>query len=386
MVITIVSDKIKKVKFSGIGEMVKLANKIGGDMVRLEIGDVDYSPPECVKDALLKAVSDGNTHYPPFQGYSDLIESIAEKLKNENKLSVSPDNILVTSGGSMALFVALSSLINPGDEIIIQDPVWCHYPPMIELAGGIPKRVSLDSANNLELNIDDLKAKITNRTKGILLNTPNNPTGAVMSRKSCEEVAEIAKEHDLFIVADEEYEKFVFGGNRHTNIGSIYDNTVTIQSISKTYAMSGFRIGYIVADPKLINEIGKMNLYSAMYASSISQRAALAAMNDSRGFVESMVKEFEKRMNILVNGLNSIEGIKCEKSQGSVYAWPNIRKLGMNSIETAKFLVEKAKVVTVAGSEFGKNGEGYLRLSLGAPIKRIEEGVKRIKEAVENEI
>lgn len=381
-----ISTKLNKIKFSGIGEMVKLANKIGGDMVRMEIGDVDYSPPVCIKDALLKAVNEGYTHYPTFQGYDDLIESIIKKLEKENNLSESPDNILVTSGGSMALFIVLSTLINPGDEIIIPDPVWCHFPPMIELAGGIPQSVSLDSNNNLRLNIDELKSKITSKTKGILLNTPNNPTGAVMSRESCEEVSEIAKEHNLFIIADEEYEKFVYGNNKHTSIASMHDNTVTVQSFSKTYAMSGFRLGYIAANSELIKELGKMNLYSAMYASSISQRAALAAMSNGQDFVKSMVKEFENRMNVLVDGLNSIDGIECAKSQGSVYVWPNISKLGMSSIETAKFLIEKAKVVTVAGSEFGKNGEGYLRLSLGAPMSRIKEGIKRIKEAVENKI
>lgn len=377
-----VSKKIRNTKFSGIGEMINLANKTGGDIIRLETGDIDFSPPKSIAEGIEEAFKEGFTHYTPFKGYIDLREAIVQKLKMENGIETDPENILVTSGGSMGLFIALFSMLNPGDEIIITDPSWCHFEETIKLSGARIKTIPLTEENKFKIDINTLDNSISRKTKMLLINSPHNPTGSVLDRKLIEDIAEIAEKHKIIILADEEYEKFVYDNREHYSIGSVYENTITVQSFSKTYAICGLRLGYLVAKKEFIDEMTKLNLYTIICAPSICQRAVLGAMKKEKTFTKDVVSEFEKRRNILADGLNKIDGIKCARPEGGTYVWPNISQLRKSSYEVAKYFVEKARVVTVAGSVFGKNGEGYLRLSLGAPTEKIIEAVDRIKEAV----
>jgi len=378
----IVSDKMKNIKFSGIGEMVNLANKIGGDIIRLETGDIDFSPPRSILNGIVEAFERGFTHYAPFKGYDDLREAIAQKLKVENRIDADPENILITGGGSMGLFIALYSMLNPEDEIIITDPAWCHFEEIIKLCGARITTIPLIEENKFKINISALDNSISKKTKMLLINSPHNPTGSILDKKLIEGIAKIAEKNSIIILADEEYEKFVYDNRKHYSIGSIYENTITVQSFSKTYAICGLRIGYIVAKKEFIDEMTKLNLYTIICAPSICQRAVLKALKGEKTFTQEMVSEFEKRRNVLADGLNKIDGIKCIRPEGSPYVWANISGLEKNSYEIAKYFAEKAKVATVAGSVFGNNGAGYLRFSLAAPIEKIIEAVNRIKKTV----
>lgn len=380
-----VSKIIKNIKFSGIGEMINRANKMGEDVIRLETGDIDSVPPTSIADGVMEAFNNGFTHYAPFSGYDDLKNAIAQKLTIENKIDSNSENILITSGGSMGLFIALCSLLDPQDEILITDPSWCHFEEIAKLCGGRVRTIPLLEKNRFQIDIDTLENSISKNTKIFLINTPHNPTGSVLEKKLIEEIAEVAERHEVIILADEEYEKFVYDNKKHYSIGSVYEDTITVQSFSKTYAMCGLRVGYITAKKEFVDEMTKLNLYTIICAPSICQKAVLRALENEETFVKEMVEEFEKRRNIVTDGLNKIGGITCAKPEGSTYVWPNISNLGICSYEMANCLVEKAKVATVAGSVFGKYGEGHLRLSLSAPKERLIDAINRIDNFVTNE-
>ena len=375
-----VRSNLEKINMSGIAKIVEIANKMGSDLIRLEMGDVDLTTPIFIAEEVVNATKQNFTHYTPFSGYNDLKKAIADKLKRDNNVSTNTDNVLVTSGASTALFIAMYSLLDSGDEIIVPDPFWSNVDGMTKLVGVKIKTLPMNKRNKIDLN--ELENIVNKNTKALLINTPHNPTGSVFDKKLLEGIAQIAERHKLVVISDEEYEKFVYDKNKHFSIGSIYEDTVTIQSFSKTYAMCGWRIGYLAAKEDLVKEMTKVNLFTNICAPSICQRAALKALNSDQIFTKNMVKEFEERRDVFVRRLDKIKGIKCELPEGSVYVWPNVSELNNSSIETAKFLIKKAKVTSVPGSVFGKNGEGHLRFSLGAPLSTLEEAAERIEKAI----
>lgn len=373
--------KLKDVDFSGISNIVKRANALGGDLIRLEIGDVDFSPPTSILEGINAAFTENKTHYPAFQGDPDLINTIVTWLYETNNILVKPEQVLITAGGSMALYLSLQTILNNGDEVLLPIPVWPHLHEMIILAGGIPKPIPSISTNGFHLDFDLLAKSINAKTKAIVINTPNNPTGTVYSKDEITELAKLASKHDLTIISDEEYESFCFQDSSITSPIQYYSKVIICRSFSKMLSISGLRLGFLIAPAEWIPIISKWNLYSSMYNSSIVQRSVSHALVNSKPFVTNLVDTYKKRMQRVSAYLNNIEGVKCNLSEGAIYVWPDFGQITKDDVMLANYFLEKAKVVTVPGSVFGINGKGYLRISLACNDENIERALSRINEA-----
>ncbi|HIH37747.1 TPA: pyridoxal phosphate-dependent aminotransferase [Candidatus Woesearchaeota archaeon] len=369
--------RLDEVSFSGIGNMVKLANSIGGDLIRGEVGDVGALPPEEVRQALINAYDAHLTHYPPFQGDDGLLDALVIKVREKNHLPATKKNIFITSGCSIGLSISLSSILNDGDEVITTDPIWCHIPEMIKLAGGIPVFIPLHPETG-RINLEALARAITPKTKAIIINTPNNPTGAVLSLQEANKIISLAKEYGLFIISDEEYESFVYEKNKHFSIGSLYEDTITCFSFSKTYALSGFRLGYLVFPEHLMENISKMFLYTQMYPSSLLQKGALAALTASDLYSEALLRDYTSRAKVIVEGFTNA-GLLTKMPEVSVYVWPKIPKGYSSSQVFCEDLLRHAGIVAVPGSVFGNQGKGHIRYSLFEPVDRQKIAVKKLQ-------
>jgi len=294
--------------------------------------------------------------------------------------------VVVTSGGTEALFFAFYILINPEDEIIIPDPGFVTYESQVYLAGGTPVHFPLRGENNFHPDLKELKNCITPKTKAILLNSPSNPTGAAFNKEELLAIAEIAKEEDLFIISDELYEDIVYDGREHISIASLpgmKERTISIFGFSKSYAMTGWRLAYLAAPLNLVKEMAKLLQNTSVCANSIAQRAGLAAIQGSQDCVKEMFSAYSERRNVLTKGLNEIKELSCHAPEGTFYAFVNIKETGMTSEELSTYLLEECKVVTVPGTAFGAQGEGYIRLSFATSLEDIKEGIKRIKKGIE---
>ncbi len=382
----IVSLRSKAVPFSGIREMFDLARKYK-DVINLSVGEPDFDTPRHILDAAADAMKAGYTHYTPNAGLLELREAIAGKLNRENKIDADPETeIIATVGGMGALSLAMLALINPGDEVLIPDPGFVCYKAQVLLSSG--KAVSLPLREESEFRFDtsDVASRISSKTKALIVNSPSNPTGAVMKEEEMRKVAEIALQNDLIVISDEAYESILYDGARHLSIASLpemKERTVSIFTLSKTYAMTGWRIGYAIASKETVLEMTKLQEHLVAHPSSISQKAAVAALKGPQDFVEKMVKEYEGRRNLIYKEVNKIDGIASLKPRGAFYLFPNIRRLGLSSIDLAMYTLKKARVVTVPGTAFGDYGEGYLRLSYATSKEKIGEAISRIREATE---
>ena len=376
-----IANRSISVSGSGIRKMYNLALGVEG-LVHLEIGEPDFPTPHHIIEAAKKAMDEGYTRYTPNSGYIDLRERIAEKLLEENKIEADPaSEIIVTAGAMQSLSLAILVTINPGDEVIIPDPAYESFERQVKFAEGIPVSVEVKEENEFRLSCEDVERAITKKTKMIILNTPSNPTGAVMSESDIKGTAELAKQHDLLILSDEIYEKILYDGSKHFSIASLpdmKDRTITVSGVSKTYAMTGWRIGYAVSGKEIIKEMNKVQEFYVTCASSISQRAALAALEGPQDCVEKMVKEFEKRRDFLYDELIRVDKISCVKPKGAFYLFPNTSKTGLKSQKVAELLLEKGKVVTVPGEAFGKCGDNFLRLSFATSMNNLQEATVRI--------
>lgn len=368
-----------------ISSKAKALKKQGFNVINLSVGEPDFDTPEHIKGAIIKALRDGRTKYTDASGIIELREAISEKLKNENGLSYTPDQILVSSGAKHSITNILFSLCNPGDSVIIPAPYWVSYVEMVKLTGGVPIIVQTTKGEGFKLSKEKLISAITKKTRGIILNSPSNPTGAVYEERELLAIADIASSHNLWVISDEVYEKFVYDGLFHKSIATfIPERTIIINGFSKTYAMTGLRIGYAAGRADVINIGGRIQSQTTSNPSSIVQYGALAAIKGSQDFVYKMVSEFDKRRRRIVEMLNTIEGIDCPMPKGAFYAFCNCSSLFTKikgSLSLAEFLLDKAKVALVPGSAFGN--DNYLRLSYAAPISDIEEGILRIKWAIE---
>lgn len=379
------NSNLKKIKPSGIRKLFDLAQGKKG-LVSFGIGEPDFITPTHIREAAKKALDEGYTRYTPNLGFPEFREALANKLKQKNKISVTPDEVLVTSGGTDALFFAFYTLINPEDEIIIPDPGFVTYESQVYLAGGTPVHLPLRGENNFHPDLEELKNCITPKTKVILLNSPSNPTGAAFKKEELLAITEIAKEKDLFIISDELYEDIVYDSREHISIASLpgmKEKTISIFGFSKSYAMTGWRLAYLSAPPNIVKEIAKLLQNSSVCANSIAQRAGLAAIQGSQDCVKEMFTAYNKRRNVLIKGLNEINGLSCYTPEGTFYAFVNIKDTGMTSEELSTYLLEECKVVTVPGTAFGAQGEGYIRLSFATSLDMVKEGIVRIKKGIE---
>ncbi|MFC1963393.1 pyridoxal phosphate-dependent aminotransferase [Chloroflexota bacterium] len=357
----------------------------GLDIIELQTGDPDFTTPNHIIQAAYEAMQQGYTHYVSSRGLLELREVIEKKLWNENRIKSEPEGeILITPGAIHAVFAAISATINPGDEVIIPDPCWVAYPGCIALSGGIAVRIPCQKGS-LEIDMERLNEAITPRTKLLILNYPSNPTGMSLTLDQLKYISKLSIKHNLLVLADEIYEKILYKGSKHYSIASIEgmgERTITINGFSKTYAMTGWRIGYACANKRIIAQMLKVQQYSVTCANAFVQKAALVALKGSQECVQNMVEEYDKRRQLIIVGLNEIDGISCPQPQGTFYAFADISQLGMSAIEAADFLLDRAKVGVVPGSAYGPSGENYLRFSFANSMENIEKALQRIEKVI----
>jgi aspartate/methionine/tyrosine aminotransferase len=374
------SDRTHEVEWSGIRIMFALAEQIPG-VVNLGIGQPDFDTPVFIRDAAKQALDDGYTRYPPAKGFADLRRVIAKKVKDENGIDADPDSeVYVAVGAMQVIFNTCLHLLNPGDEVIVMDPGYDYY-SQIRLFGGAPVPVATHESNRFKVDPADIRAAITDKTKLMIINTPSNPTGAIFDEAILRSIADMAIEHDIWVLSDEPYEHILFDGHRHISIGSfdgMAERTISAFTLSKSYAMTGWRVGYTVAPKAIIDEMEKLMEHMVSGVTAVAQRAALAAISAPQDCVREMVATYDKRRHLVHDGLNAIDGIQCINPESTFYAFPNITSTGLSSWDFAKYLVKEHKVAVVPGSIFGQAGEGYVRLSFAAGMDQLKEGIARI--------
>ena len=377
-----INKKVKNLKFSGIANVIEKANKLGNNVIRLEVGDVDLKCPKEIQIGINNAFEKEKTHYPPLRGNDELLEMLSKEISEEMAKKIEKNNILVTSGGSIGMFYLFSTILSEKDEIIVIEPIWPHLCEMIKYVGAVPVKIGLNSSNNFHLPISEIKQNITDKTKAILINTPNNPTGIVYNEKELKELCEIAKEYNLYIISDEEYCDYLYDQEFNSPL-KYYDNTLISRSFSKQYSIAGLRIGYVVAKQEIIDNMVKLALFTSMYSSSIVQHAIVEQRSNMKYFIENANQIMKERMNILYDGFNSIKGLSCKKSEGGLYIWLKCDEIEPDDTKFSDRLLYNANVATVPGSCFGDSGKGYLRVSLGADKTILYEAINRIKKEVE---
>lgn len=373
-------------------EITAKANELksqGIDVVSFGAGEPDFNTPENIIEAAIKAMKDGKTKYTPAGGILQLKETICNKFKNDNNLEYKPSQIIVSTGAKQSLANTFMAILNPGDEVLIPVPYWVSYPELVKLADGVPVFVNTDEKDNYKYTIESLNSALTSKTKAILLNSPNNPTGTIYNKGELVEIAEFAKENDLIIISDEIYEKLIYDGNEHISIASLsqdaYERTIVINGVSKTYAMTGWRLGYAAASEQIVKRMTSIQSHMTSNVNTIAQYAAIEALNGPIEDLKTMVKEFESRRNFMIEKLNNIDGLSIIKPNGAFYIMVNISEYLntslngtniSNSLDFAKVLLEEEKVAVIPGSGFGL--DNYVRLSYATSKEIIGKGIERI--------
>jgi aspartate/methionine/tyrosine aminotransferase len=356
----------------------------GHDVIHLEVGEPDFDTPVNIRDAAKKALDDGFTHYPPPLGQPVLREAIARDSTARRGFQVDPANVVVTPGAKPIMFYALLALIDEGDEVIYPDPGFPIYESMTRYAGGTPVPLALHEENDFRFDRDELHALVTPRTKMIILNSPHNPTGGVLTREDLEAIAHIAKDHDITVLADEIYGRLVYDGEQ-VSIASLPDmaeRTIVLDGFSKSYAMTGWRLGYAIVPPNLVDAYSKLIINSVSGTSSFEQIAAAEAINGPQDSVDAMAAEFRARRDLVVEGLNKIPGVRCRMPSGAFYAFPNISGTGMTGAELADRLLYEAGVCVLSGTAFGKVCPDHIRISYANSQPNLRRALERFEEVV----
>lgn len=380
----ITETNIQRANQRGIHELLLVAQEIPG-VINLAGDQADIDAPEFFREAVAKAFDDESAATLPARGLMDLREAIAAKLRVENDIDAQPGSeILVAADTTPALFSVCQHLIQAGDEVIMLDPGF-NYGTQIELFGAQPVRVPAYESNGFRVDPEDMRASINKQTKLIILNTPANPTGAVLDHAVLKDIAKIAFEHDLWVFSDEAYESIIFDGSKHTSIGSLNgmkDRTISIHSLSTSYAATGWDVGYVVAPKAVIDEMEILNEHMGTGATAVAQQVLLAAIRVRRELVPELLKEYEKHRAMVHRGLNAIEGVSCPLPASTFYAFPNFTKLGLTSWNLASYLLREHNVALFPGSIFGTKGEGFLRLNFAIDSARLKEAISLIKKGV----
>ena len=373
------SDKVKTIKPSGIRKFFDIANSIE-DCISLGVGEPDFETPWHITEEGIYSLEQGKTFYTSNQGLPELREEISKWNKRKYNLNYSKDEIIVTCGGSEAIDIALRATINPGDEVIILEPNYVCYEPDILLAGGVPIKIKLKNENEFRLTPKELEKVITPKTKILLMNYPNNPTGAIMAKEDLEKIAEVIIKHDLLVISDEIYSELTYVGS-HYSIGALpgmRDRTITVNGFSKTYSMTGWRLGYVMGPKEIMEQIKKIHQFVIMCSPTVSQYAGIEALRNGDADVERMKKEYDKRRKYLLKEFDRLS-LPCFEPKGAFYIFPDIRKYGMSSEEFATELLNKEHVVVVPGTAFGDSGEGFVRISYAYSLDALKEAIKRIE-------
>ena len=359
----------------------------GMDVIHLEIGEPDFDTPQNIVDAGVEALRRGETHYGPSPGFPDVRGRIADEISQTRGISVNGDNVVITPGGKPIMFFIMLALVDYGDEVLYPNPGFPIYESMISFAGGVPVPMRLHESLDFDIRIDEVERQITDKTKLMILNSPNNPCGSVIDEAALEALANLAKEHDLIVLSDEIYIRFLYEGEHHSIAAfpDMRDRTIILDGFSKTYAMTGWRAGYGVMPLELVEPISRLVTNSVSCTASFTQYAALEALRGPQAASDEMVQEFAKRRHIIVDGLNAIPGIRCATPKGAFYAFPNIEDTGMSSREFADRVLEEAGVACLAGESFGEYGNGFVRFSFANSAENIGRALERIDRFVRSE-
>jgi len=373
--------KAKKMKAQGI------------DVISFAAGEPDFHTPVYIKEAGKKAIDDNKTYYTPASGIVELKEAVINKLEKENGLKYSVDEVAINSGAKHSVFNALWVLIDKKDEVVIPSPYWVSYPEMVNICGGKPVFINKTEKTGFKITPADLEKIINKNTKVLLLNYPNNPTGAVFNKDELFAIAEFLEDKNIFIISDEIYEKILYDGLKHVSIASysekIKNKTIIVNGMSKAFSMTGWRIGYVAGSKEIIDAINKIQGHTTGNPSSISQWASLAGLTNKEDFIKTWVKEFEKRRDYIVNELNNMQGFSCTKPEGAFYVFPGVNNCFgkeyngykvINSFDLANYLLEYGKIAVVPGKAFG--ADNYIRISFATSMNNIVEGMERLKKAL----
>ncbi|HSM58902.1 MAG TPA: aminotransferase class I/II-fold pyridoxal phosphate-dependent enzyme [Candidatus Sulfomarinibacteraceae bacterium] len=375
-----ISQKVARTPPSGIRKFFDIAATMD-DVISLGIGEPDFVTPEPILQAGIDSLRRGETQYTSNSGTIELRTALSQHLQRLYSVSYEPeDEIIITVGVSEALYLAMTALIDPGDEVIIPEPCFVSYAPEVTFAGGAPVMVPTYVENDFRVTAETIAAAITPRTKALLLGYPNNPTGAVMTRDIMTDIAALAQERDLILISDEIYDQLVYG-IEHVCVPSldgVWERTILLGGFSKDYAMTGWRIGYACAPAPLLAAMRKVHQYTIMSAPTTAQAAALVALQQGQEHVERMRQEYDRRRRLIVNGFNTL-GLSCYEPRGAFYAFPSIERSGMTSEEFAMRLLEEEEVAVVPGDAFGRSGAGYVRASYATAYEEIEEALNRIE-------
>ncbi|MBI9047637.1 MAG: pyridoxal phosphate-dependent aminotransferase [Anaerolineaceae bacterium] len=380
---SIISSKVNNLQPSGIRKFFDIVSTMK-DVISLGIGEPDFTTPEPILRAGIKALENGETHYTSNAGIIELREAITEHLEGLYGVSYDPQKeVVVTVGVSEALYLAMTTLLDPGDEVIVPTPCFVAYQSEIEMAGGVTVEVACRMEDDFDINVDAVRAAVTPKTKVMLLSFPNNPTGAVASREKVIALGKIAEENDLIIISDEIYDRLVYGVEHvyTAALPGLRERTLTLGGFSKAYAMTGWRVGYAVGSEEIISGMVKVHQHTIMCAPAVSQFAALEALKSGESYVQEMLAEYDRRRKLIVNGLNHI-GLPTFEPKGAFYAFPKVDITGIDDFTFAERLLQEEQVAAVPGSAFGAGGEGFIRCSYATSYEKIEEALIRIERFV----
>jgi aminotransferase len=375
-----VSQRVQGIPPSGIRKFFDIAATMD-DVISLGIGEPDFVTPEPLVQAGIRALHDGETHYTSNSGILELRQALSAHLNKLYGVSYDPESeLLITVGVSEALYLAMGAVLDPGDEVIVPEPCFVSYAPEVVLAGGKAVTIATHVEHGFQVTGQAIEAAVTGRTKALLIGYPNNPTGAVMSRERLQEIAAVAKKHDLLVISDEIYDQLVYGVEHvcFASLPGMRDRTITLGGFSKDYAMTGWRLGYAAAPPEILAAMRKIHQYTIMCAPTTAQITALAALEKGAPFVEEMRNEYDRRRRLIVGGLNNL-GLPTFEPHGAFYAFPAITASGMDDGTFAETLLQEERVAVVPGSAFGASGTGFVRCSYATAYEEIEEALERIE-------
>ena len=379
----LIADKVRSMKPSGIRKFFDLANAREG-VISLGVGEPDFQTPWSIRQAAITALEKGKTKYTANHGLAQLREVIAAKLEKTQGLKYDPHSeVIITVGGSEGIDVAIRSLVNPGDEVLVVEPCFVCYSPIVSLCGGVPVPLPTRVEDNFKLTPELLKSRITDRTKLLVLPFPNNPTGAIMTREELEKIAEVLDGTDIMVLSDEIYSSLTYGSEHVSiaEIGDMKERTILINGFSKAYSMTGWRMGYICAPEPLARQMLKIHQYAIMCAPTVSQYAAIEAIESCDKDIEKMRREYDQRRKFLVHSLNAI-GLECFEPKGAFYVFPSIKSTGLSSEEFCEKLLDEYSVAVVPGNAFGNTGEGFIRISYAYSLAHIKTAVERIEKFI----
>jgi aspartate/methionine/tyrosine aminotransferase len=385
-----VAERMAAIPFSGIRQVfeeVLRREKAGERIINLNIGRPDFDTPQHIKEAAKQALDDGQVHYASNYGIGELRQALADEMAREQQLLYDPaTEIVITVGANEGILLAMMGLLNPGDEVLIPDPVWLHYFYCARMAGAVPVSVPLREAQGFIPQVEDFRACITPRTKMLLVNSPHNPTGAVAPAESLAALAQLAQEHDLFVLSDEIYAAMVYDDQQHVSMGSFPDmkaRTVVVNGFSKKYSMTGWRLGWVAADAALMSAMIRIHQYTTVCATTFAQWGAYAAVTGPQDEVQRMIAEFDRRRMLVYHALRGMPGIRVCKPQGAFYIFPNITATGKTADELTQYLLAEAKIALVPGSVFGNYGADYVRISYANSYENLTMAMEQMQRALE---